>query len=153
MINELEIEINKIKYELSVTIPEELQLASSHGDMLDNSEYSEILNRQSLLSIRLEQLVRRRNSISNISLKDIPKDRIGIGSIVTLECLKSGATRELKLIGTEISDKFIDIEEITLRSPLGKELLNKRINDEFTVQFPSGRHTYKIIKFISLHQQ
>jgi transcription elongation GreA/GreB family factor len=42
---------------------------------------------------------------------------------------------------------------ISLSSPLGKALLNKRVGDEVTVQTPRARLNYEIIELQTLHQR
>jgi transcription elongation factor GreA len=152
--NELETEINKIRYELSVTIPEELRCAVESGDLLENGEYSEILSRQSVLSLRLSQLVRRLNESTAIEIHKIPKDRIGIGSKVTLACTTTHQQSLVKLVGSEISDNSkLEFEEITLKSPIGKNIVNKTTGDEIKVYTPSGVKHYKIVNFHTIHEQ
>lgn len=150
--NDLENEINKLRYELSVTIPEELQNAVESGDLLENAEYSEILTRQNLLSIRLLQLTNRLNAIREIDPSTVPKDAVGPGSVVTLECCTTSQRRTVKIISTELSnhDSF-DFEEITLLSPVAKSLYNKKLNDEIAVKIPSGVKRYKIVQLQTIH--
>jgi transcription elongation GreA/GreB family factor len=149
--NELEREIEQLRYELSVTIPEELKAASASGDLLENGEYSEIISRQNLLSIRLGQLTRRLYAMRHINLQSISRTAIGIGSIVYLQCNKTGTLYTVKLVSSEISTEIPTIEEITVNSPFGKAVLNKAINDNVSVYTPSGVNKYTIIHFTTIH--
>ena len=147
--NALEKEIEKIRYELAEIIPEELKNAMYSGDVLESSEYSEILRRQHLLSIRLTQLDKRLHLNKFIDIKNIPRYQVGIGSLITLLCKTTNIEFTVKLITSELSD--IIYEEITLNSPVGKALFNKRINDDITVYTPSGIKSYKIVNLITIH--
>lgn len=151
--NRLEEEIEKIKYELSVTIPEELQNATDSTDASETSDYSEILSRQNLLSIRLSQLVKRLNALHHVELKNISKDKVGIGSLVTLFCQDTNVSFKVKLVSGEISDLLDNnIMEITVNSPMGKSLYNKSINENVYVRTPGGIKHYKITHLRTIHE-
>ena len=152
--NDLEKEIEKIRYELSVTIPEELQNARYSGDILECSEYSEILTRQNLLSLRLAQLNKRLNLRNLLDITKISKTSAGIGSIITLYSSKTDSVRILKIVSGEINDDFEQhncYEEVTLNSPMGKAVLNKSTGDDVIVNIPSGVCHYTIISLVTIH--
>lgn len=146
---ELEKEIEKIRYELAVTIPEELQNATYSGDILESSEYSEILTRQHLLSVRLTQLNKRLHAMAHVNIRNIPRNQVGIGSLITLLCKITNVEHSVKLISSEMSDTRCD--EITLNSPIGKAIYNKQLYDDVTVYTPSGIKYYKIIGLVTIH--
>jgi transcription elongation factor GreA len=149
---QLEQEINNLKYELSVTIPQEIQIAVEMGDLKENSEFSEITSRQQFAGIRLQQLLQRLSAYKNINLHLIPRDKVGIGSIITAYHLESQTTQVFKVVLAEISndpsDKYI---EITSSSPIGKSLYNKIIGESATVSLPNGKATYKILNLLTIH--
>lgn len=150
--NKLEEEIERIKYELAVTIPEELQNATDATDSTEMSDYSEILTRQNLLSIRLSQLIKRLNAVRHVDLKNIPKNSVGIGSLVTLFSVEENTSIKVKIISSEISDSIDEaFEEITLNSPIGKALLDKQLHDDVLVSAPAGIKHYKIIDLVTIH--
>jgi transcription elongation GreA/GreB family factor len=138
-----------------VTIPEELQNAMYSGDILESSEYSEILTRQNLLSSRLIQLNKRLNLCNFIDVTKISKTSVGIGSIVTLYSSKTDSVRILKIVPGEINDDIetnTSYEEVTLNSPIGQNaVLNKCINDDITVNTPNGMCSYTIISLNTIH--
>jgi transcription elongation factor GreA len=148
--NQLEKEIESIRYELSVTIPEELRNATFSGDILESSEYSEILSRQHLLNVRLWQLNRRLYQNTEININSISRTSIGMGSLVELLCKKTNALRKIRLISNEMTDDD-SYEEVTINSPIGKAINNKHVNDEVTIKTPSGMLYYKILSFITIH--
>jgi transcription elongation factor GreA len=149
--NQLEKEIELIRYELSVTIPEELRNATFSGDILESSEYSEILSRQYLLNVRLLQLSRRLYQNTEVNINSISRTEIGMGSLVELLCKKTNTIRKIKLISNEMSDGNVSYEEVTINSPVGKAINNKQVNDDVIVQTPSGIFYYKILSFTTIH--
>jgi transcription elongation factor GreA len=149
--NQLEKEIESIRYELAVTIPEELRNATFSGDILESSEYSEILSRQYLLNVRLLQLNRRLYQNTEVNINKISRTEIGMGSLVELLCKQTGKLRKIRLISNELSDDN-SYEEVTVNSPVGIAVNNKRVGDEVIVNTPSGRLYYTILSFTTIHE-
>lgn len=151
--SDLEKEIELLRHELSVSIPAEIQLALEAGDWGDNSEFSEIISRQHYTGIRLKQLIDRLNACKLIDLKNIPRDRVGTGSLVTVHHKERNKNINYKVISVEISDiENSEYQEVTISSPLGKALYNKKIGDEFSVYLPSGKIHLKIVNLITIHE-
>ena len=148
--SKLDHEIERLTYELQVTLPKAIQKAVEHGDLRENSEYKSALERQQFVQARLNHLTRRRAELSKVNLDDIPSDRIGFGSRVTVRDLKGGDEETYTLVFGD----FIDIEtgQISMASPLGQTLLNRKIGDEVSLQLPRGARKLKIEKVTTLHE-
>lgn len=145
-------ELSKVKYELSVTIPQEMQTALDCGDLRENSEFSEIVSRQHVLSIRLQQLKDRLSKLETINLDEISKTSIGIGSLVKARNLDTDKIVYFKLLMSELSDtESTEYLEVTMNSPLGKALLNKNIKDEISVVYPKGKGRFRILNIKTIH--
>src|SRR5205814_7448085 len=86
-------EVEKLQYELNVTLPGEIRRAVEHGDLRENSEYKAALERQQFVQARLGQLRQRLSKLSQIDPAQIPADRAGLGSKVVVEDQRTG-TRE-----------------------------------------------------------
>ena len=152
--HDISTEIERIRYELAVTIPEELRNAMYSGDILDCSEYSEILTRQNLLSSRLIQLNKRLYSQNTFDKKLISKTHVGLGSIVKLSNKTTLRERIIKLICGEISENIedtIEYEEVTINSPVGKAIHNKSVGDDVIIATPIGIQYYTIISLSTIH--
>lgn len=149
---QLENEINQLRYELSVTIPQEMQTAIEMGDLKENSEFSDAVARQYFASVRLKQLTDRLNSYRAINLQNISRTKVGIGSIVKVKHLEENKTIMFKIVVGEISDKLTtEYVEITVNSPIGKALLDKQVKDKVMVVLPARKATYKIMNIKTLH--
>ena len=148
--SKLDHEIEKLTHELQVTLPKAIQKAVEHGDLRENSEYKSARERQQFVQARLNHLTRRRAELSKVNLDDIPSDRIGFGSRVTVRDLKGGDEETYTLVFGD----FIDIEtgQISMASPLGQTLLNRTVGDEVSLQLPRGARKLKIEKLTTLHE-
>src|SRR6516225_4302322 len=80
----LEDEIAALDLELRIELPREIARARAHGDLSENAEYHAAKERQGVVNARLGQLRARLRELSMIDLSRIPKDRVGLGSSVTV---------------------------------------------------------------------
>ena len=146
--NKLAHEIERLTHELQVTLPEAIKKAVEHGDLRENSEYKSALERQQFVQARLNQLTRRAGELSKIDVSEIPADRIGFGSRVTVVDLR---TREEETYSLVFGD-YIDIDsgQISVASPLGQALMGKQKGDAVSLQLPRGERKLKVKEFISL---
>src|SRR2546428_14044091 len=91
IIKRLEVEIQALERELNNELPKELRRARALGDLSENAEFHMAKQRQDIVSARLVQLKRRLADLSMINVNNIPKDKIGYGSRVTLPYPSPGA--------------------------------------------------------------
>src|SRR3954465_15712846 len=91
-------EVEKLQYELNVTLPSEIRKAVELGDLRENSEYKAALERQQFVQARLGQLRQRLSKLSSIDPSQIPRDRVGLGSKVVVQDEKSGAKETYYLV-------------------------------------------------------
>lgn len=144
----LEEEIGRLSHELQVALPQAIKTAVEHGDLRENSEYKSALERQQFVQARLNHLTRRMQELSKIDLAEIPADRVGFGSRVTV---RDQRTKEEEVYTLVFGD-YIDIEtgQISMASPLGQTLLGRKVGDEVALQLPRGARTLRITDLTTL---
>lgn len=142
------LEIERLSHELQVTLPRAIQKAVEHGDLRENSEYKAALERQQFVQARLNHLTTRAAELAKIDLTEVPTDRVGFGSRVTVKDLK---TREQSTYTLVFGD-YIDVEggQISLASPLGQSLLGKKPGDEVSLQLPRGERKLRVEEMVTL---
>src|SRR5437763_2518673 len=91
-------EVEKLQFELNVTLPAEIRRAVEMGDLRENSEYKAALERQQFVQARLGQLRERLSKLSSIDVTQIPKDKVGLGSTVHVRDEKSGLKETYHLV-------------------------------------------------------
>lgn len=147
----LQEEIRQLDYELKVTLPKEILRAREHGDLRENAEYKSAKERQSYLEARVAGLHRRLAALNMVNLDKIPRDRIGLGSTVTVRHLGNDEEIVYELVVPEDSDPTIG--RISPMSPIGRALLNHEEGEEIEIKVPSGTRTYEIVKVVTIHDQ
>jgi len=144
----LEEEMQRIEHELRVTLPKEIQTALGQGDLSENAEYESAKNRQSTLQARSAQIQKRLADLSRIDVTGVPKDRAGLGSEVTVENLETGEEILYTLVIPELADGNKSF--VSMASPVGKALMNRRVGDTVTITIPRGTLEYEVRRIVTL---
>jgi len=144
----LEEEMQRIEHELRVTLPKEIQTALGQGDLSENAEYESAKNRQSTIQARFAQIQKRLADLSRIDVAGVPKDRAGLGSEVTVENLESGEEILYTLVIPELADGNKSF--VSMASPVGKALMNRRVGDAVTITIPRGTLEYEVRRIVTL---
>jgi transcription elongation factor GreA len=144
----LEEEMQRIEHELRVTLPLEIQTALGQGDLSENAEYESAKNRQSTIQARFAQIQKRLADLSRIDVTGVPKDRAGLGSEVTVENLESGEEVRYTVVIPELADGNKSF--VSMASPVGKALMNRRVGDTVTITIPRGTLEYEVRKIVTL---
>jgi transcription elongation factor GreA len=144
-------EVERLNHELSVTLPETLKKALQAGDLRENGDYHAALERQHFIHARLTHLRSRLSKLSQVDVSKIPADRVGLGSRVMVEDAATKARETYELVIPDAMD--FEGNQISVASPLGRGLLNKRVGEVAVVQLPSGARKLKVIELATFHQQ
>ena len=145
----LEEEIKQLEYELTTELPAEIKKAVALGDLSENAEYHMAKQRQVFVNARLGQLKKRMGELAMVNLVNIPNDKVGFGSTVTV--FDSSKDEEIKyqLVTSEESDVAKGL--ISTTSPIGRSLLGKKIGEVATVVTPNGKRELEILKLLTIH--
>lgn len=144
-------EVEKLQHELNVTLPNEIRKAVELGDLKENSEYKAALERQAFVRARLEMLRQRLSKLSAVDVAQIPPDRVGLGSRVTVEDERTGAREEYSLL---IGDS-VELEDghVSMGSPIGRALLGKGVGETAILKLPASVRRLKVVELQTIHQQ
>jgi transcription elongation factor GreA len=148
--NRLGHEIERLSHELQVTLPRAIRTAVEHGDLSENAEYKAALERQQFVQARLNHLTRRMSELAKIDLSEIPADRVGFGSRVTVVDMRTRQEETYTLVFGDYID--IDSGQISVASPLGQTLMGKQKGDKVTLQAPRGERKLHIKDVVTLPQ-
>ena len=147
----LEDEIAALDFELHVELPREIAKARAHGDLSENAEYHAAKERQGIVNMRLGQLQARLRMLSMVDMSRIPRDRVGLGSWVTVLDLDKDEEVTYQLLTSEEAD--VAQGRISTTSPIGKALLGKQVGDTVKVTIPGGTREMEITKLVTIHDE
>jgi transcription elongation factor GreA len=145
----LHAEVEALNHELRFILPATLKKALEHGDLRENADYHAAIERQGMIQARLEHLRSRLHKLSGIDIAKVPADRVGLGSRVTVVDVD---TKEEVVYEVVIPDA-VDLEDghISVSSPLGSALLDKKVKNVVTVQLPMGTRRLRIKRLETVH--
>ncbi|MGH7349166.1 MAG: GreA/GreB family elongation factor [Candidatus Rokuibacteriota bacterium] len=150
----LQAEVERLNHEISFVLPKEIELARAHGDLRENSEYKAALERQQFATARLSHLRLRLSKLSGVREEDIPRDRVGFGSRVTVEDADTRTREVYALTLGEFIEGGEDSGEVpvSMASPLGKALVGRKKGAKVEIALPFGRRRLKIVSLETVHQ-
>ncbi|MEA3007631.1 MAG: transcription elongation factor GreA [Acidobacteriaceae bacterium] len=145
----LEEQIRVLEHELTHELPIEIKKAASLGDLSENAEYHMAKQRQVFVNARLGQLKKRMGELAMVNLVNIPSDKVGFGSRVTVFDSSKDEELRYQLVTSEESDVAKGL--ISTTSPIGRALLGKQVGETATVITPNGKRELEVLKLLTIH--
>lgn len=142
-------EAEKLRFELNVTLPNEIRKAVELGDLRENSEYKAALERQQFVQARLGQLTQRLSRLSNIDESQIATDAVGLGSKVVVEDQETKSRENYHMIFGDAED--FDEGQVTMSSPIGRALLGKKVGETTLLKLPALTRKLRIVELTTIH--
>ena len=142
--NQLHKELGNLKKVVRPQVIKAIEEARAHGDLSENAEYVAAKERQSFVETKIREIEHRLANSEIMETTNLPNDKVGFGSVVTLENLDNGGEVTYQIVGPDESD--IRSGKISIASPLGKALIGKEPDEEVTFQTPGGVKQYTILK-------
>ena len=116
--------------------------ARSHGDLSENAEYHSAREKQSFIEGRIMELESVVGRVNVIKVKTIKSDSVVFGATVTLAD-EDDKEVTYKIVGEYESDA--SKKEISIKSPVAKALIGKKVGDEVSVKVPAGVKVYEVV--------
>lgn len=146
---EIREELDRLKHEFNVELPGKIAEARAHGDLKENADYHAARERQGFVNARIAQLTAELGKISSIDTNEIPKDRVGMGSKVTLADTDSSMVMDFSLVTDAESNPSQG--KLSFSTPYGKALAGKQAGDIVEVTLPVGLKKFLIRKLVTVH--
>ena len=122
-------------------VAERIKEAISYGDISENSEFDSAKNEQAELEERILKLENMMRSATVIEDDDINLEVANVGLTIKVKDLEFDEDIEFSIVGSSEIDPSKNL--ISNESPIGKELMGKRVGDMIEVTVPDG----SVIKF------
>ena len=131
----LQLELGQLRSKLRPKIVQEVSDAAAQGDRSENAEY--IYGKKKLREIdsRMRFLTKRLESAVIVEPRTDGIAKVFFGAIVTVED-EDGVKVEYQIVGEDEID--LKRNRISWRSPLGRALLGKKVDDTIVFRKPSG---------------
>ena len=143
-LEKLKLEIDQLKNVKRPKIVADIAEARSHGDLKENAEYHAAKEQQAQMESRVIEI---NDTIARANVIDIKKmennGNVIFGSSVTVKDLEYGKKKTYKIVGKDEANVFENL--IYFRSPIGKSLIGKSLEDSVIVKTPSGEKKFEIL--------
>ena len=148
-LEKLKEELNYLKNVKRHEIISAIAEARSHGDLKENAEYHAAKELQSHSEGRIQEIndvIARANIIDVTKLSNLGK--IIFGSTIELLNTETNEKKTYKIVGKDEAD--IKKNLIYSKSPIGKGLIGKNLNNIVEIQTPAGKKIYEVknVKYV-----
>lgn len=127
------------------SVQEALHEARALGDLKENADYHANKEKQALLEGRILEIQGKLAQGEVIDISKTSSSTIVFGATVTLfDCSKNK-----EVVYTIVGEEEAKLSgfKISFRSPLAKELIGKKTNDQITIQAPKGELQFIVKSF------
>ncbi len=143
-LSKLQKELSTLKTKGRADIARQIAEARDKGDLSENAEYDAAKDAQGLLEMKISKL---EDVLSNARVLDestIDTSKVSILSKVKIKNKKNGAMVTYTLVSEEEAD--LKTGKISVKSPIGKGLLGKKIGESATIVAPSGNIEFEVLE-------
>lgn len=120
----------------------EVSDAAAEGDRSENAAYIYGKRRLREIDRRMGFLQRRLEHVQVVKAEEQKKDKVRFGAFVTIED-EEGAERVFQIVGVDEVDAKHG--KISWKSPVGRALLGKQIDDEVRVRWDAGERELVVV--------
>lgn len=142
--------LDKLKQELSdlktkgrAEIAKQIAEARDKGDLSENAEYEAAKDAQGHLELKIAKLGQVVGNARIINEANIDTSKVSILSKVKIKNKGNGMEVSYTLVSEEEAD--LKTGRISVKSPIGKGLLGKKVGEVALVQAPAGSIEFEIL--------
>ncbi len=125
-------------------ISQQIADARDKGDLSENAEYDSAKEAQGLLEMRISKLKEILSNSRIIDDSHLDTTKVQLLNTVILKNLKTGQEQKFTIVSE--SEANLKEGKISIKTPIAKGLLGKKVGDKATIKIPSGEITFEIIK-------
>ncbi len=121
--------------------------AREMGDLSENAEYHAARERQRDIENEYNHIKRRISELQVIDASKLPKDAVRFGAKVTMNELKKDKVLKIHLVGIdEVYETEEEYERMSFASPIGRQMIGKKVGQHFVVKAPIGDREFEILE-------
>ena len=143
-LKKLQEELEDLKKNKRPKVVEAIAEARAHGDLKENAEYHAAKEEQGRIEgrvLEINDIIARANVIDISKIQNSGK--VIFGSTVTVKDLENKKNKTFKIVGKDEAN--IEKNLVYFKSPMGKSLISKSVNDLVIVNTPSGEKNFEIL--------
>lgn len=147
-LTKLEAELHELKVVKRKEVAEKIKEAREQGDLSENAEYDAAKDEQRDIEARIEELEKILKNAEVVDSDEVDTKKINIGCEIRLLDKTAKEEYSVKLVGSTEANSLKN--KISNESPMGRELMGKKVGEIAAVEAPSGVFKYKILEIKKL---
>ncbi|MCY1722704.1 transcription elongation factor GreA [Draconibacterium aestuarii] len=143
-LEKLKKELEHLKNVERPAISKQIGEAIEKGDISENAEYDAAKDAQGMLEAKIALL---QGKVANARILDeskIDTSKVQILNKVTIKNKKNNATMQYTLVPESEAD--LKAGKLSIKTPIAKGLLGKKVGDEVEIKVPSGIIPFEIVE-------
>lgn len=140
----LETELKRLKFEERPKIVAEIKRTRELGDLSENAEYHAAKEAQVHLERKISDLELTLSKVRLVDTDSIPSDKVYLYAKVTVKDHRNGEEILYTVVSPDEAD--VDLDIISIKSPVGAALLGKAVGEIIEIHVPAGKLKYEVIK-------
>ena len=124
-------------------ISELIATARSFGDLSENAEYDAAKDQQAKMEGEIVELEAAIRTAVVVSDEEITNEKVNVGTTVRVLDQDEDFEDEYRIVGPHEADPMNNA--ISIDSPVGAALIDKRKGDELTIEIPGGLSHLKVL--------
>lgn len=141
-LKKLENELQDLKVVKRKEVADKIKEAREQGDLSENAEYDAAKDEQRDIEARIEEIEKILKNAEVVDEDEVDTQKINVGCSVVLEDKENDEDLTIKIVGSTEASSLRNL--ISNESPLGRELIGKKVGDTVTVEAPMGVFEYKV---------
>ncbi len=142
-LKKLKDELNELKTKGRADMARQIAEARDKGDLSENAEYDAAKDAQGLLELKISKLEAIVGNGRVIDESKLDTSKVAILSKVKIKNKKNGAVMTYMLVAEEEAD--LKASKISVKSPIGKGLLGKKLGETAMVEAPGGVIEFEVV--------
>ena len=140
----LKAELHRLKHVERPAVINAISEARAQGDLSENAEYDAAKEKQGFIEGRIKELETTLSGAQIIDPATLEVEgRVVFGATVDLEDLVDGTKFTYQIVGDDEAD--IEVNKISISSPIARALIGKEEGDVVAVQAPAGNREVEIL--------
>ena len=140
----LQSELERLTVVKRPEIADRIRESQQHGEFSeDNNELDEVKFEQAMVENRIAELKTIFGNAHVLEPHQIPTDRVGIGSLVTVKDLDYDDQFAVRVVMSVEADPNQD--RVSNEAPMGTALVGHAVGEEITFEAPEGKKRYLLV--------
>jgi len=142
-LRQLEDELHDLKVNQRKEVAQKIKEAREQGDLSENAEYDAAKDEQRDIEARIEDIEKILKNAEVVVEDEVDVNTINIGCKITILDMEYNEELVYKLVGSTEANSLRG--KISNESPLGRELIGKKVGEIADVETQAGIMKYKIL--------